>query len=195
MSAAEELAALADEIRRHRGCGFEPCETCTNPVPGEGPAPATLMLVGEAPGAQEDRVGRPFVGAAGRLLDGLLTSIDVPRDRVFITNVLKARPPGNRDPRPDEVAHARPWLDAQLALVRPRLVVTLGRHALDAFAPGLKITQVHGQVLERDGRTVLPLYHPAAALRVRPLREALQADVARIPALLGRAAQPADPPA
>lgn len=190
MTAAEELAALAEEIRRHRGCGFEPCETCTNPVPGEGPAPADLMLVGEAPGAREDRLGVPFVGAAGRLLDSLLESIDVPREAVFVTNVLKARPPGNRDPRADEVVHARPWLTAQLELVQPRVVVTLGRHALDAFQPGLKISQVHGRPLRAGGRVIVPLHHPAAALRVAALRDTLRSDVRQVRAVLDGADTP-----
>ncbi len=184
------LAELADEIRAHKGagCGYEPCETCTNPVPGEGPADAEVMLVGEAPGRQEDQAGRPFVGAAGRLLDELLASVELARERVFVTNVLKARPPGNRDPRADEVAHSLPWLEAQLALVRPRLVVTLGRHALDVFAPGRKITAVHGQAIPLEGRMLLPLHHPAAALRVRSLRDVLRADVRRIPELLAETA-------
>jgi uracil-DNA glycosylase family 4 len=185
VSRQAELEALAAEIRAHRRCGFEPCETCINPGPGEGPAGAAVMLVGEAPGAREDATGRPFVGSAGRFLDKLLGEAGLVREEVFVTNVLKARPPGNRDPRPAEVEHSRPWLERQLALVEPRLVVLLGRHALAAFAPGEKITQVHGQAMERDGRLLLPSYHPAAALRVEPLRATMRADFARIAELLG----------
>ncbi len=181
---AKRLDALAEEIRAHRGCGFEPCETCTNPVPGEGPVDAKLFFVGEAPGAQEDRKGRPFVGAAGRLLDSLLESIGLRRDDVFITNVLKARPPKNRDPRPDEVAHSWPWLEAQLELVQPALVVPLGRHALERFAPGEKISQLHGTLLERDGRRLFPLLHPAVALYARERRQELLDDMARLPGAL-----------
>lgn len=184
MSAAERLEAVAAEIRAHRGCGFEPCETAINPVPGEGSAEAEVVLVGEAPGAQEDKQGRPFVGPAGRLLDALLDSIGLARDQVFVTNVLKARPPGNRDPRPEEVAHSWPWLAAQLEALAPQVIVPLGRHALDAFAPGHKISQVHGQVIEHNGRRLFPLYHPAAAFRVKPLRETLYTDIGRLPGLL-----------
>ena len=175
------LDALADEIRSHRGCGFEPCETCTNPVPGEGTATAEVVLVGEAPGAQEDRQGRPFVGSAGRLLDQLLASIGLSRDEVFITNVLKARPPGNRDPKPDEVAHSWPWLQAQLELIRPKLIVPLGRHALERFLPTAKISAVHGSVRRVGEWAYYPLFHPAAAFRVRPLRTTLFEDVAGLP--------------
>jgi DNA polymerase len=181
------LEALAEEIRAHRGCGFEPCETCTNPVPGEGPADAEVMLVGEAPGKQEDATGRPFVGNAGRLLDRLLEEAGLRRDEVFITNVLKARPPGNRDPRPAEVEHSRPWLEQQLQLVQPRLLVLLGRHAYEAFVPGGKISREHGQPRELgDGRVAFPVYHPAAALRVDALRAELREDFARLPDLLSR---------
>jgi DNA polymerase len=145
-------------------CGFEICEQATRLVPGEGAADARVVLVGEAPGAAEDRSGRPFVGNAGRLLSTVLEGAGLHREDVFITNVVKARPPGNRDPRADEVAHHLPFLDAQLEVIRPRLLVPLGRHALRRFAPGLAIADVHGHVVERDGRTLFPMYHPAAAL-------------------------------
>jgi uracil-DNA glycosylase len=178
------LDAIADEIREHVPCGFEICERATNLVPGEGSATAPVVIVGEAPGANEDAQGRPFVGRAGALLDGLLGEARLAREDVFITNVVKARPPGNRDPRADEVAHHLPFLDAQLEVIRPRLLVPLGRHALRRFAPGMAIAEVHGHVVERDGRTLFPMYHPAAALHnprllptliddARALREAL----------------------
>ena len=179
------LATLADEIRAHRGCGFEPCETCTQQVPGEGSATARVVIVGEAPGAREDATGRPFVGAAGKLLDRLLEAAGLHRDDVFITNVVKARPPGNRDPRADEVAHHLPWLDAQLEIIQPELLVPLGRHALARFAPDAKITQVHGNVVEEDGRRLFPMYHPAAALYARQLRATLMADATALGELLG----------
>lgn len=180
MSGAARLEAIAMEIRAHRGCGFEPCETALNPVPGEGSAEAQVVLVGEAPGAQEDKQGRPFVGAAGKLLDQLLASIALARGDVFITNVLKARPPGNRDPRPDEVRHSWPWLAAQLEVIQPRVIVPLGRHALDCFVPGQKISQVHGTAIEHEGGLLFPLYHPAAAFRARALREVMLEDVGRL---------------
>lgn len=177
---AARLEEIAQEIRAHRGCGFEPCETCTHPVPGEGGADAAIVIVGEAPGASEDREGRPFVGRAGRLLTELLEEAGLTREEVFITNVLKARPPGNRDPRADEVAHSWPWLAAQLDVIRPELLVPLGRHALRRFAPEAKIAEVHGTVLQTPAHRLLPLYHPAAALHNRALRDTLVADARRL---------------
>jgi uracil-DNA glycosylase len=170
------LDAIAAEIREHEACGFDICEQATRMVPGEGSATASVVLVGEAPGANEDREGRPFVGRAGRLLDQLLAEAGLKREDVFITNVLKARPPRNRDPRAAEVAHHLHWLAAQLQVIRPRLLVPLGRHALARFAPDLKIGDVHGHVLQRDGRTLFPMYHPAAALHNQRLLETLVAD-------------------
>ena len=134
------------------------------------------MVVGEAPGRFEDEQGRPFVGRAGQLLDELLREAGYARDEVFITNVVKARPPGNRDPTRAEVEHWMPVLEQQLALVAPRLVVPLGRHALAHFAPGAKIGEVHGRAISEHGRELFPLYHPAAALRSTKLRETLFAD-------------------
>jgi uracil-DNA glycosylase len=170
------LDAIADEIREHVPCGFAICEEATNLVPGEGSATADVVIVGEAPGASEDRQGRPFVGRAGRLLDELLAEAGLARDDVFITNVVKARPPGNRDPRADEVAHHLPWLEAQLEVIGPRLLVPLGRHALKRFAPDATIGEAHGRVLEREGRTLFPMYHPAAALHNQGLRATLVQD-------------------
>jgi uracil-DNA glycosylase family 4 len=185
---AARLDALAQEIRGHRGCGFEPCETCTHPVPGEGSATAELMFVGEAPGKKEDLEGRPFIGAAGKLLSELLASIGLAREDVFITNVLKARPPDNRDPKPGEVDHSWPWLEAQVAIIRPRLLIPLGRHAMGRFVTGHKISEVHGTVLRDEaGRAILPLFHPAVALYARARRDELFADFARIPAALAEA--------
>jgi uracil-DNA glycosylase len=157
-------------------CGFDICERAAHLVPGEGSATAAVVLVGEAPGANEDRSGRPFVGSAGKLLDLLLAEAGLARPDVFITNVVKARPPGNRDPRAAEVAHHLPWLVAQLEVIGPRLIVPLGRHALARFVAGVRISDVHGHVLQRDGRTLFPMFHPAAALRGRRLREAALAD-------------------
>lgn len=138
------------------------------------------MIVGEAPGAAEDKSGRPFVGGAGRLLDKLLEQAGLERADVFITNVVKARPPGNRDPKKPEVEHYLPWLRAQLDVIEPRVVVPLGRHALAHFAPELKISEAHGQVIERDGRLLFPMYHPAAALHNQSLRSVLEADAAAL---------------
>ena len=182
------LEALANEIRTHKGahCGFEVCETCTQLVPGVGPASASIVIVGEAPGAKEDAAGVPFVGAAGKFLDTLLAEAGIARDDVFITNVVKARPPGNRDPKADEVAHHLPWLEAQLEVIAPKLIVPLGRHALTRFAPDAKITQAHGSVIERDGRTLFPMFHPAAALYNGGLRATLMDDARALGRALGR---------
>ncbi len=145
-------------------------------VPGEGHHNADVMIVGEAPGASEDKQGRPFVGRAGKLLDQLLAEAGLGRADVFITNVVKARPPNNRDPRADEVAHHMPWLETQLAIIQPRLVVPLGRHALAHFSDDAKISEVHGNEVTERGRTLFPMYHPAAALHNQSLRKTLFQD-------------------
>lgn len=153
-------------------------------VPGEGPADAEIMFVGEAPGRQEDAEGRPFVGAAGRLLGELLALTGLRRDRVYITNVVKSRPTdrtdgSNRAPHPEEVAACAPWLDQQLAIIQPRLIVTLGAYALNTFLPGKKVSKVHGRVFRSNGHTILPLFHPAAAL-YGLRREILHRDFRRV---------------
>ena len=142
------------------------------------------MLVGEAPGASEDKQGRPFVGRSGKLLDALLAEAGLERADVFITNVVKARPPGNRDPKADEVAHHLPWLERQLALIRPRVIVPVGRHALAHFAPGRKITEVHGTLIEAGERRLVPWLHPSAALRNQDLRQTLFEDARALPTQL-----------
>ena len=182
----DSLETLHEEIRRHGGCGFEPCETAIQMVPGEGSPDAEVMLVGEAPGASEDEQGRPFVGRSGRLLDELLAVAGLDRTAVYITNVVKARPPKNRDPRAAEVAHWMPWLQRQLEIVQPRLVIPLGRHALAHFDAGAKISQVHGRLLADRRPALVPWYHPAAALRSTGLRDALFADARALPAALAR---------
>ena len=155
-------------------------------VPGEGKADADVMLVGEAPGRSEDEQGRPFVGRAGKLLDQVLEAAGLEREDVYITNVVKARPPKNRDPRAGEVAHHMPWLEAELALIQPRLVIPLGRHALKHFSDDTKITDVHGTELTEKGRALFPMYHPAAALRGGSLREVLFEDARTLRAVLKR---------
>jgi DNA polymerase len=142
------------------------------------------MVVGEAPGRQEDAQGKPFVGAAGRVLDELLEAAGLRRDQVYITNVVKSHPTAytrgpNRAPRPEEVAACRPWLDAQLAIIRPRVVVTLGAHALHAFRRGAQISRVHGRPFQFGGLTVLPLFHPATALYGAD-RDTLRRDMRRL---------------
>jgi uracil-DNA glycosylase family 4 len=178
------LEALSARIRAHAGCGFAICEAATHLVPGEGDPAAQIVVVGEAPGRLEDEQGRPFVGRSGRLLDELLAAAGLERPAVFITNVVKARPPGNRDPRRDEVAHWMPVLEEQLALIAPRLVVPLGRHALAHFAPDARSGAAHGRLLRERGRALYPLYHPAAGLRSTALRETLFADARGLPEAL-----------
>lgn len=177
------LEELKAEILAHARCGFEPCETATRMVPGEGSPEAEVMFVGEAPGANEDRLGRPFVGRAGMLLEELLAEAGLARDDVWITNVVKARPPKNRDPKSGEVAHCMPWLNTEVELIAPRVIVPLGRHALKHFAPDAKIADVHGELLEDR---LFPLYHPAAAMYNRSLRETLFSDARALRAILER---------
>jgi len=159
-------------------------------VPGEGPARADVMLVGEGPGKEEDLTGRPFVGRAGRVLDELLAGVGLRREDVYVTNVIKDRaatpgdPPRDRPPAPLEIAACAPWLAAQLALIRPRIVVTLGRHALAAFLPGAQIADVHGRPQRRGAQTILPLYHPSYALHNPNVRPVLRRDIQILTELL-----------
>lgn len=151
---------------------------------GSGTPFADVVFVGEAPGAKEDELGEPFVGAAGAFLNEMLKSINLERRDVYITNIVKYRPPGNRDPQPDEIAAFVPYLKLQLAVIQPKLVVFLGRHSMSVFLPELKISQAHGRALKKDGQVCLPLYHPAAALYNPGMRTALLEDFAKIPAIL-----------
>jgi uracil-DNA glycosylase len=173
---ADRLQAIADDILGHLPCELDICNEATNLVPGEGNPDADVVFVGEAPGASEDKQGRPFVGNAGRFLARLLEDAGLERDDVFITNVVKARPPKNRDPRVKEVRHYLPWLIAQLDVIEPKVIVPLGRQALAHFAADVKITEAHGHALEREGRLIFPMFHPAAALHNEDLRPVLHAD-------------------
>ena len=177
------------------------CDRCdlhvgrTNAVPGEGLADARVVLVGEGPGFHEDQQGRPFVGQAGKLLDEMIAAIGMCRSDVFIANLLKCRPPNNRDPEPEEARACFPYLDQQLALIEPRLIVLLGRYALNAFFPEARISRARGVARRLNGRTFLPVYHPAAALRQFKLRDILAEDFQMIPKLLADdASAEVDPP-
>jgi uracil-DNA glycosylase family 4 len=182
-SVAISLDALAGQIRGCTLCRL--CETRTNAVPGTGNYHADIVFVGEGPGKSEDERGIPFCGASGKFLNELLDSISLSRENVFITNIVKCRPPGNRDPLPDEKTTCAPtYLDKQLALINPKLIVTLGRHALGHFLPDLTISEVHGQPIIRQDYTYLALYHPAAALYNGGLRQTLKDDFLNIPAVL-----------
>ena len=188
---AAALEAIASEVRGCTGCRL--AEGRTNAVPGEGSPDTEVVFVGEGPGQNEDRQGRPFVGRAGDLLEELLGMIGWGRDDVFITNVVKCRPPNNRDPEPDEIAACRPFLQRQLEILDPALLVTLGRFSLQTFMPGDRISRVHGTERPIDpstgarAATGYALYHPAAALRQGSLKETMQRDMARVPEVLIRA--------
>ena len=180
--AVRELTALCEEIADCPNCAL--ARTRTQTVPGTGPAPADVMCIGEAPGAREDATGEPFVGPAGRLLDELLASAGLSREQVYIANIVKCRPPGNRDPQPEEVAACRGYLERQIALVDPKVIVTLGRFSMAAWFPGESIGRIHGRARRVEGRLVMPMYHPAAALHRGDLRPVLVADFQKLPALL-----------
>jgi uracil-DNA glycosylase len=191
MTHAERLAALeevASEVRSCTRCRLH--ETRTRAVPGEGNPDTEVVFVGEGPGQNEDRQGRPFVGRAGDLLVKFLATLRWRRDEVFITNIVKCRPPENRDPEPEEVAACAPYLQRQLEILDPALVVTLGRHSLGRFMPGSRISQAHGTVRPVDPATgasnalVFAMYHPAAALRTPDIERTSYDDVASIPAAL-----------
>lgn len=156
----------------------------TQLVFSDGSAEAEVVFIGEAPGKNEDLQGRPFVGAAGKFLDEMLAMIDLKREDVYITNIVKYRPPGNRDPYPDEKQAFLPYLESQLEVIQPKLVVTLGRHSLNCFLPDLSISQVHGQPKRYKGHVYLPLFHPAAALYNGAMRQTLIDDFALIPAII-----------
>jgi uracil-DNA glycosylase len=165
-------------------------------VPGIGPSPATIMIVGEAPGFNEDRQGEPFVGAAGKLLDTLLARIGLSRAEVYITNVLKCRPPMNRDPMPNEVEACSPFLKQQIDLVKPKVVLILGRHALERLMPGQgSISRIHGSLIRRGDIAYVPLYHPAAALHNGSLVADLERDFDALKRYLDQLLAPPPPPA
>ena len=186
MSAEKELGKLARKIKVCTLCELH--HSRKEAVPGEGPAHAEIMLIGEGPGAREDELGRPFVGASGKFLDQLLEQAGVTRADVWITNVVKCRPPGNRDPLPDEIDICTGnYLHHQIEIVNPSIIVTLGRHSMGLFFKGAKITQIHGQMKQVDERFVIAMYHPAAALHQISLRSVIMADFARLPELLEEA--------
>jgi uracil-DNA glycosylase family 4 len=189
-----ELQRLAAQIAQCTKCLLH--RGRTHAVPGEGPDDAKIMFVGEAPGFHEDQQGRPFVGAAGQFLEELLESIGRRRDDVFITNVIKCRPPGNRDPLPDEIRSCAPYLDRQIELIRPTVVVTLGRFSMARAFPKARISRIHGEPRKIGGIVYYPMYHPAAALHRPSLRGTVEMDMLRIPDIIKLAPQMAesDPP-
>jgi uracil-DNA glycosylase family 4 len=156
-------------------------------VPGEGAEDADIMFIGEAPGWHEDQQGRPFVGPAGKYLDELLASIGLSREQVYIANVIKCRPQGNRDPLPTEIQNCRQWLERQIEIIQPKMIVTLGRYSMAMFFPGKSISRIHGTAQKRDNVIYYAMYHPAAALHQASLRRAIEEDMLNIPSLLAQA--------
>ncbi len=179
---AHQLHQLVETIRHCTRCRLH--QTRTHAVPGDGPFDADIMFIGEAPGYHEDRQGRPFVGAAGKYLNDLLARNGLDRSRIYITNILKCRPPRNRDPLPDEIAACRPFLERQIALINPRIIVTLGRFALQFFFPNASITRVHGQARQKGGRWYFPTFHPAAALHQPRWQPLIEEDFRKLAELL-----------
>ena len=178
-----KLDQIAADIVKNNVCP-DLAKTAKHLVPGEGSPDARVMFIGEAPGKNEDLTGRPFVGAAGKFLDELLASVGLKREDVFITSILKYRPPNNRDPKPSEKDAFWPYLLKQIEVIDPVLIVALGRHGANCFLPELKIGQEHGHVKEWNGRKLLPLYHPAAALYNGNMRQILFDDFRAITTLI-----------
>ena len=182
MSNKSELDALNQQIAVCKKCILH--KSRVKAVPGVGPETADIMFIGEAPGFHENQRGLPFVGAAGKFLDELLDKIGLRREDVFIANVVKCRPPGNRDPQPDEIEACRPYLDQQIKLIQPKMIITLGRFSMARYFPSAKISQIHGKPRKMEGVIYYPMYHPAAALHQPSLRRTVEEDVLRIPELL-----------
>lgn len=179
------LAELNEKMRRCTACPLS--RGRTKVVPGEGRIDADIMFIGEAPGYYEDQQGRPFVGAAGQFLEQLLESIGLKRPDVFIANVIKCRPPSNRDPLPEEIDSCSSWLDEQISIVQPKLIVTLGRYSLARYFAGTPISRIHGQGRKLGNMWVVPMYHPAAALHQGSLRRVIEEDFKKIPAYVEQA--------
>lgn len=179
-----ELSALNQQVLNCQKCIL--ARSRTHAVPGEGPENADIMFIGEAPGFHEDQQGRPFVGAAGRFLEELLASIGMTREEVFIANVIKCRPPGNRDPYSDEIEACKPYLERQIELIQPRMVITLGRFSMEMFLPGQKISRIHGQPRKIRGVIYYPMFHPAAALHQPRYRSMIEEDMLKIPDILAQ---------
>lgn len=182
MSALTDLYA---EIERCQDC--ELGKLRTRAVPGEGPEQTEILFIGEAPGWHEDQQGRPFVGPAGKYLDELLATIGLKREQVYIANIIKCRPPGNRDPLPGEIQACSKWLDRQIELLRPKMIITLGRYSMAKYFPNQSISQVHGKAKKQGTIIYYAMYHPAAALHQGSLRKVIETDILKIPKILAQA--------
>jgi len=192
MDKSEELKKIHEKW--FVDCKCELKKTATQPVPGDGNPSAEIVFIGEAPGKEEDKQGRPFVGAAGKFLSEMLAGIKMKREEIYITNIVKYRPPNNRDPLPEEKDACREWLYEELNFINPKLIIFLGRHSMNDFFPFEKISAVHGKLLVRKfnyikTKNFLPLYHPAAALYNGNMRETLIADFQKIPKILEKIAK------
>lgn len=196
--ASDSLKQVASEVVVCEQCKLH--TTRKKAVPGDGPADAKIMFIGEGPGFHENEQGRPFVGAAGNFLAELLASIGMKREEVFITNVVKCRPPQNRDPQPDELTACNSYLERQIELINPKVIVTLGRYSMEKFFPGAKISSIHGQAKTVGGKLVVAMFHPAAALHQPQYRSLIEQDFKKLPDLIARAeegetAKPSEPDA
>ncbi len=185
MNAGEVLAQVAKEVAECEKCALY--HSRKKAVPGEGPASSEIMFIGEGPGFYENEQGRPFVGAAGQFLDQLLAQAGLKRSDVWIGNVVKCRPPGNRDPQPEELAACDVYLERQINAINPSIIITLGRYSMGKFMPGAKISAVHGQMRRIGERYVIAMFHPAAALHQPSMKPAILADFAKLPQLLEQA--------
>ncbi|OGO43125.1 MAG: uracil-DNA glycosylase [Chloroflexi bacterium RBG_16_58_8] len=179
------MSALTELYQQIHGCfKCEIAKARCQVVPGEGAENADIVFIGEAPGWHEDQQGLPFVGPAGQFLDKLLASINLKRQQVYIANVIKCRPTDNRDPLPTEIQNCRPWLDKQIELIRPKMIVTLGRYSMARYFPGKSISKIHGTAQKQDNVIYFAMYHPAAALHQASLRQDIENDMLKIPGLL-----------
>jgi uracil-DNA glycosylase len=185
------LSDLYNDVASCKRCDLYKC--ATRAVPGEGPENAEIMFIGEGPGWNEDQQGRPFVGAAGKFLDQLFALIGMKREQVYIANVVKHRPPNNREPFPSEISACSAWLDQQIEIVRPKVIVTLGRHSMARYFPDKTIGKIHGTSEKRGGVIYFAMYHPAAALHQQSLRYQIEQDILKLPALLAELKKPQEP--
>jgi uracil-DNA glycosylase family 4 len=185
MTAEEVLAQVAKEVSVCQKCALY--HSRKKAVPGEGPANAEIMFIGEGPGFHENEQGRPFVGAAGQFLDELLAQAGLKRSEVWIGNVVKCRPPGNRDPLPEELAACNEYQERQIAAINPKIIITLGRFSMAKYMPGAKISSVHGQMRRVGDRFVIAMFHPAAALHQAAIKPAILKDFAQLPTMLEQA--------
>ena len=185
MSVEETIAQIANEVSTCQKCALYHSRKLS--VPGEGPANSEVMFIGEGPGFHENEQGRPFVGAAGNFLNELLAEAGLKRLDVWIGNVVKCRPPGNRDPLPEELSACNVYLERQITAINPKIIITLGRFSMGKYMPGAKISSVHGQMRRVGDCFVIAMFHPAAALHQAALKPAILNDFARLPMLLEQA--------